>query len=281
MVLSAVRLGGPRSRRGVRVGGQPEGAADLSGAAAAAVHEAAGRHARGHGLCGPGASRTIRITRTTHALPLEEVFSSGCLRVRVGGRLPCDAMPPASPCPPLAQAIPELSAVLGLCLFLFVLFGIMAVQLFGGALHARCRLTPWPVTRGWAEGSDPAAFMCLPPGSSPLDVFSVTAQRPAWAKADSPWATPAVRFMGGTHDNTATAEALCSTVVAFSSPTMHWRYPALCACARLLFGRWAASGPWTPPTTAFATSPTPTGATRLPPWASTSASTTRSGYIPI
>lgn len=87
-----------------------------------------------------------------------------------------------------AAAIPELTAVLGLCLFLFVLFGIMAVQLFGGVVHARCRLTPFPVTRDWTSGADPFAFRCL----EGADTFSTTASHPAWSKDDSPWSKPQV-----------------------------------------------------------------------------------------
>jgi Mg2+/citrate symporter len=50
------------------------------------------------------------------------------------------------------EAIPQLMAVLVLVLFSFLLFGIMGVQLFAGLFHARCRLTPHPVTFAWVPG---------------------------------------------------------------------------------------------------------------------------------
>jgi hypothetical protein len=89
-------------------------------------------------------------------------------------------------------AIPELLAVLGLCLFVFVLFGIMAVQLFGGVLSARCRLTPWPVTKDWEPGLDFNEYRCLIHGEA-VDTFSRQGERPDWRKNDSPWKVPQVR----------------------------------------------------------------------------------------
>ncbi|DAZ95903.1 TPA: hypothetical protein N0F65_012614 [Lagenidium giganteum] len=45
----------------------------------------------------------------------------------------------------LLQSIPELLTVVAFLLFLFFFYGVIGVQLWSGALHARCRLTPLPV----------------------------------------------------------------------------------------------------------------------------------------
>jgi len=42
----------------------------------------------------------------------------------------------------MIEAIPRLVAVIVLVAFSFLLFGIIALQLFSGLFHARCRLTP-------------------------------------------------------------------------------------------------------------------------------------------
>eukprot|EP00618_Florenciella_parvula_P016960 CAMPEP_0119537720 /NCGR_PEP_ID=MMETSP1344-20130328/50317_1 /TAXON_ID=236787 /ORGANISM="Florenciella parvula, Strain CCMP2471" /LENGTH=1925 /DNA_ID=CAMNT_0007580327 /DNA_START=292 /DNA_END=6069 /DNA_ORIENTATION=+ len=62
-----------------------------------------------------------------------------------------------------------LEAVSGICdvgvvlLFVFTIFGIMGVQLFGtsGAMHQQCRATPFPVTTDWTPGDDFYEFACL------------------------------------------------------------------------------------------------------------------------
>lgn len=45
----------------------------------------------------------------------------------------------------LLNAIPDLMNVLVLLLFIFSIFGILALQFFMGVSHNRCRLTPYPV----------------------------------------------------------------------------------------------------------------------------------------
>lgn len=88
-------------------------------------------------------------------------------------------------------SLPGLAAVVALCLFFFTLFGIMAVQLYGGVLHSRCRVTPWPVTSAWTPGSDPSLFRCLVKGAA-VDNFGTLDEHPGWGKGDSPWRNPQV-----------------------------------------------------------------------------------------
>ena len=102
----------------------------------------------------------------------------------------------------LAASAPQLGVVLVLLGFLFVLFGVAGVQLFGSATRARCRLTPFPVTRAY-DPADPAhaanvsAFACAIGGEgegAASEVFDTLAGREAgWAwhvterKDASPW----------------------------------------------------------------------------------------------
>lgn len=43
----------------------------------------------------------------------------------------------------LLKSIPELLTVVALLSFLFFLYGVIGVQLWSGAMHSRCRLTPY------------------------------------------------------------------------------------------------------------------------------------------
>lgn len=54
-------------------------------------------------------------------------------------------------------------SVVMVLLFTFTIFGIAGVNLFGtnGAMHYRCRATPYPVTLDWNYGDDPADYACL------------------------------------------------------------------------------------------------------------------------
>ena len=45
----------------------------------------------------------------------------------------------------LLKSIPELINVVAFLAFLFFIFGILGIQMWSGILHARCRLTPFPV----------------------------------------------------------------------------------------------------------------------------------------
>ena len=46
----------------------------------------------------------------------------------------------------LLAALPQLGNVALLLMFVFLFWGIIAVQIFGGNLHASCRLTPTPLS---------------------------------------------------------------------------------------------------------------------------------------
>ena len=59
-------------------------------------------------------------------------------------------------------ALPQLSSVLLLLTFIFLVFGILGVQLFAGKQENRCRATPWPVTWDYAafeEANGPQAAL--------------------------------------------------------------------------------------------------------------------------
>lgn len=103
-------------------------------------------------------------------------------------------------------AVPELLVVLGLCLFVFVLFGVMSVQLFGGALSSRCRLTPWPVTRDWSPGLDFNDYRCLVDGQV-VDTFTTQSEKPEWRKSNSPWNKPQVLILTWWQHCTSTSRA--------------------------------------------------------------------------
>ena len=105
------------------------------------------------------------------------------------------------------NSIPQLASVLILLGFVFILFGVGGVQMFGGPMmHARCRLTPWPVNNSWVEGMDPMneAYKCLPGEINfdvPEDDYSMT-------KARSPWAKPQNCYWP--MDNSEFHEKFCS-----------------------------------------------------------------------
>ncbi|CAN0154191.1 unnamed protein product [Ectocarpus sp. 8 AP-2014] len=46
----------------------------------------------------------------------------------------------------MLKSVPQLVSVLILLQFIFVVFGILGIQLFAGKQHSRCRITPYPVT---------------------------------------------------------------------------------------------------------------------------------------
>jgi hypothetical protein len=84
-------------------------------------------------------------------------------------------------------AIPELSGVFTILGFLFLLFAIAGMELFGGpGLHSRCRATPYPVHLNYTPfiGLDYADYRCLS-GST----YSLEEEDESLTKATSPWAT--------------------------------------------------------------------------------------------
>ena len=89
------------------------------------------------------------------------------------------------------SALPELSSVLLLTIFVISLFAVESTQLFRGLIYARCRLTPFPVTTNWTSGADPEAFRCHVDGKV-VPPYSTNDLHSSWLKSDSPWATPQV-----------------------------------------------------------------------------------------
>jgi len=114
------------------------------------------------------------------------------------------------------QAVPELLNVVLLLFFIFIIFGILGVQLFAGQMNTRCRLTPYPVTLDYADalaaisaGSDvapdPRPFACAiafgfaDANASESELAATNYDQPGDCassaigypcKADSNWATP-------------------------------------------------------------------------------------------
>jgi len=91
----------------------------------------------------------------------------------------------------VTNSIPELLSVIVLLMFVFAIFGILGLQFFIGKTHARCRLTPFPVTTDWVQGMDPFAHQCITGGRSMnFDTPGDQPQGKAWTKETSVWSSP-------------------------------------------------------------------------------------------
>nr|CCA18882.1 similar to sodium channel putative [Albugo laibachii Nc14] len=102
----------------------------------------------------------------------------------------------------LLKALPALANVVILQLFVFLIFGILGIQLFGGLMTSRCRLTPYPIkmpvdkdgTYQWPIPSeylakvisDPVTYQCL---NEPLLSHEDRSSR-LYTKETSPWRFP-------------------------------------------------------------------------------------------
>eukprot|EP00949_MAST-11_sp_MAST-11-sp1_P005328 g5328.t1 len=114
----------------------------------------------------------------------------------------------------LIAAVPKLLNVIALLLFVFAFFGILGIQILGGVLHSRCRVTPFPVALPPA-GMDRAAYVELAQMNphlyrcnashvpEPTEVQADLASRRhpldvdvsgVWQASKSPWASPASCF---------------------------------------------------------------------------------------
>jgi voltage-dependent calcium channel L type alpha-1D len=97
----------------------------------------------------------------------------------------------------LLKSIPELLTVVAFLSFLFFFYGAIGVQLWSGAMHSRCRLSPYPLALDAGLSLDqlpayqeqllaaPERFRCLDADSTPLD-----AENSSWSHDSSPWRTP-------------------------------------------------------------------------------------------
>ncbi|CAB1112699.1 unnamed protein product [Ectocarpus sp. CCAP 1310/34] len=85
----------------------------------------------------------------------------------------------------MLKSVPQLVSVLILLQFIFVVFGILGIQLFAGKQHSRCRLTPYPVTTAFETGMDYADHRCLEASN-----FDVVDEDNSWTQSSSPWSTP-------------------------------------------------------------------------------------------
>ena len=67
--------------------------------------------------------------------------------------------------------------------FYILLFSILGLQLFSGPyLHARCRLTPYPVNSSWVPGLNHSLYRCIPGPN-----FDYPEQHAGLTKESSPW----------------------------------------------------------------------------------------------
>jgi len=92
-------------------------------------------------------------------------------------------------------SLPELGGVFSLMGFIFLVFAIAGMEMFGGpSSHARCRLTPYPVnfnfdatefTLPYNWETDTLNYRCL---NKPN--FNLEEENPEYTKKSSPWATP-------------------------------------------------------------------------------------------
>lgn len=102
----------------------------------------------------------------------------------------------------LLKALPALGNVVILQVFVFMIFGILGIQLFGGGMNRRCRLTEFPVKMFFDNVSesyiwpapdshlqdilaDPVAYKC-----ADVDLLEYTDSGGKWTKETSPWHEP-------------------------------------------------------------------------------------------
>jgi hypothetical protein len=67
----------------------------------------------------------------------------------------------------MLRSLPELGNTLVFMMFFLIVFGIIAIQTFFGAIYQRCRLTEFPVDGVWKIDETQADFICKP--SSEID----------------------------------------------------------------------------------------------------------------
>jgi uncharacterized protein YjbI with pentapeptide repeats len=100
----------------------------------------------------------------------------------------------------MIKSLPQLGDVGILLFFIFLIFGILGTALFGGTQHARCRATPFPVTRDYQDfaasvgGYDVAFanvsdFRCTP-ASNYEHISAIGWSGLRYSKDSSPWAEP-------------------------------------------------------------------------------------------
>lgn len=101
----------------------------------------------------------------------------------------------------LLRSIPELLTVVVFLSVLFFLYGVVGVQYWGGELHSRCRLTPFPVVLDsnltYEELADYQgtivsnymAYRCSDSNFKPIDLDGSS-----WTHDTSPWNTARVCF---------------------------------------------------------------------------------------
>ena len=162
----------------------------------------------------------IKVLRTLRVLrPLKSIKSYPVLAESVSSIL---------------DALARLRSFAIIFVFFLVTFGILGLQLFSGPyLHARCRLTPFPVNTSWSTGLNFNEYRCT--GAPNFDVAS---EDPALTRPSSPWHTPLADCFWPV--DVADNARLCSLTGAGTRLCIHdepsvdpqkWRW---CECARFL-----------------------------------------------
>lgn len=101
----------------------------------------------------------------------------------------------------LLRSIPELLTVVVFLFVLFFLYGVVGVQFWGGELHSRCRLTPFPLLLDADLSYDElpdyqslvvsnyTAYRCSDSNEEPIPLDGAS-----WTHDTSPWNTARICF---------------------------------------------------------------------------------------
>ena len=60
----------------------------------------------------------------------------------------------------MLRSIPDLGNTIAFMVFFFIVFGIIGIQVFNGAIYQRCRLSERPVDGKWLIDPFQANFIC-------------------------------------------------------------------------------------------------------------------------
>lgn len=101
----------------------------------------------------------------------------------------------------LLQSIPDLVTAAGFLLFLLCLYGVVGVEFWSGALHARCRLTPYPLRleeiltyEAFTEYQEEAIAQYVSLPCADDDGAQIPVANSTWNHDTSPWNKPRICF---------------------------------------------------------------------------------------
>jgi len=91
----------------------------------------------------------------------------------------------------LFKALPEITNLIFVLLFMFLLFSVLGLSLFMGTVDAVCRLTPFPVKTSWTRGLNYSEYRCLnsPNVDVPSSEFSTQRSSPWYFPQECYWPT--------------------------------------------------------------------------------------------